>query len=724
MKIKVKVKTLLAIFTVFALLVVWGVPTITMGIARYLDSKGSDKASLFYEKYANNKFANNIEGKYLYASSLVKSFDKYFIYNTGWGGGENNSLEDIKSVKEILMDNLNHNPKTKTDQDYFVKSYNLLIETLIATGEVDELRAWIQFGKGSSLEELNYYGDIYESFLFYANRDYNKAQEIMDKYKLTKGDDYLFNILQGEILFMQEKYDEALLYLDRVHDTHFSMRRDSAFGSTGYINRGWWIKDEFQEMGYGDNKVKGRVTYDGKPLAFVEIFINPAHGGFRSGGESYFAITDENGEFETVGLKNGSYDVGIGIEGALLTDKVMERSEYNYLDLSGNGGELNFKFNNTMKITNPKPGEVISGDTFMVSWEEVEGADYYRVEPVIFSQPFEKSGSSFRSAIADINGDLNIEGTQAHFDINKLSNLISGISYDGDDYIISANAILGIFLPEIDYPIVVNAYNEEGILITSSLALRTYYDQIASVRFGGELSEGEKLILDQEYPQAIEYFENVLNEDPSNLKALNYMAKIYGLGWKKGEKDLEKALNLANRYSELRNDSQLIFEIARLFSLEEIKEYREVFKEILDDNQDNNEINYYYARYYLAIEDWESARDAFSKYESYTPEQLFLLNMYFTDYDKAIENLLSDGYYLSRLKSSRVIEALNNLSDKKPLTPDLQVFNDFLLRLVTGSIDYKEGYETYQATNRQISDQNLKTILYEIYLDRHWDTRY
>ncbi|MBS4026189.1 MAG: hypothetical protein KGZ96_11015, partial [Clostridia bacterium] len=72
MKIKVKIKTLLFIFAVFALLVVWGVPTTTMGIARYLDSKGSDKASLFYEKYANNKFTNDIEGKYLYASSLVK----------------------------------------------------------------------------------------------------------------------------------------------------------------------------------------------------------------------------------------------------------------------------------------------------------------------------------------------------------------------------------------------------------------------------------------------------------------------------------------------------------------------------------------------------------------------------------------------------------------------------------------------------------------------------
>lgn len=724
MKIKVKIKTLLLISTVFALIVVWGVPTITMGIAKYLDSRGSEKASLFYEKYANNRFANNIEGKYLYASSLVRSFNKYTIYNTGWGGGENNSPEDISNAKEILIDNLKDQPKTRTDEDYYIKSYNLLMEALIATGDVGELRYWIQFGNSSSLEDLNYYGDIYESFLFYANRDYDKAQEIMDKYKLIKADDYLFNILQGEILFMQENYDEAVVYFEKVHNTHYSKRRDSAFGSTGYINRGWWIKDEFQKMGYGDNKVKGRVIYDGEPLAFVEIFINPAYGGFRSGGESYYAITDENGEFETVGLMDGTYDVGIGIEGALLTDKVMERSSYQYLDLSGNGGEIYFKFNNTMKITTPKPGEVISGDTFMVSWEEVEGASYYRVEPVVFSQPFEKSGSSFRSAIADVNGNLNIKDTKAYFNINRLSNLISGITYDGEDYIIGANAVLGIFLPEIEYPIVVNAYTEEGGLITSSLALRTYYDQIASVRFGGELSEGEKLILNQEYPQAIEYFENMLNEDPSNLKALNYMAKIYGLGWKKGEKDLEKALNFANRYSHIANDSQLIFEIARLFSIEEIKEFREVFKEILDDNQDNNEINYYYARYYIAIEDWERARDAFSKYESYTPEQLFLLNMYFTDYDKAIENLLSDGYYLSRMKSSRVIDALSSLSDNKPITPDLQVFNDFLLKLIKGSIDYKEGYDIYHSTTRQISDQNLKTILYEIYLDRHWDTRY
>ena len=53
MKIRVKVKTLLLGMLAIGVLYFWGLPQVTLGIANYLDTRNSDKAQLYYEKYAN-----------------------------------------------------------------------------------------------------------------------------------------------------------------------------------------------------------------------------------------------------------------------------------------------------------------------------------------------------------------------------------------------------------------------------------------------------------------------------------------------------------------------------------------------------------------------------------------------------------------------------------------------------------------------------------------------
>jgi len=106
--------------------------------------------------------------------------------------------------------------------------------------------------------------------------------------------------------------------------------------------------------------------------------------------------------------------------------------------------------------------------------------------------------------------------------------------------LLGPDAVLGKFLPGIEYPIVVNAYDENNNLITSSLPLRTYYDQIPSITVDGGLTEGEDMILRKKYPEAIELYESILKENPDDMDALRYLAKIYGIGWKKGEKTLKE----------------------------------------------------------------------------------------------------------------------------------------------------------------------------------------
>jgi hypothetical protein len=222
-------------------------------------------------------------------------------------------------------------------------------------------------------------------------------------------------------------------------------------------------------------------------MAFVEIYILNADGGIRIGGESYVAITDENGNFQTLGLSDGLYDVGLGLDSSLLTDKVFQKNKAGYVELSNGDAYVEYTFRDTFQVHSPQPGQIVEDDLFTVSWEEVPEADYYTVEPVMFSNPLEKSGGSFRRPIEDINGEGRFVETTAHFRISDHRNKTGGMTFEGEEWILGSGAVLGKFLPGGEYPIIVNAYDKNNQLITSSFPMRTYYDQIPSIVVEGEL---------------------------------------------------------------------------------------------------------------------------------------------------------------------------------------------------------------------------------------------
>ena len=99
-----------------------------------------------------------------------------------------------------------------------------------------------------------------------------------------------------------------------------------SFGSGGYYRNDWF--DRFMEDFKGDNVITGTVTCEGKPMPFVEIYVQEAKEGFSfyASGENYVAITDVNGEFKTLGLKDGLYSVGIGVDGSVLANKAFQGS--------------------------------------------------------------------------------------------------------------------------------------------------------------------------------------------------------------------------------------------------------------------------------------------------------------------------------------------------------------------------------------------------------------
>ena len=717
MKIKIKIKTLILLIFLIGLTFIWGIPTATLSIAYLLEDR-SDMATLFYEKYAAYPTTSNIKGGFLYADSLINGFSKFTIFLTGWGGGADTSPEDIVKAKKILEDIMKEIPDNNSEKEYYIESYKMLLDIAIATGDVEMLQEWISYGQKSKDEKITYKADMYNAFFLHVHGDSEEVKKIIDKYNKTELADKKLEILKAEVALFAGDYHNAKSIYEKMDNNYWVITERNNFGSTGYYERSSWfnrVMDDFK----GDNIIRGTVTFEGKPMPFMEIYVQAADGGFSSGGEGYIGITDENGEFETLGLKDGLYNIGIGVDGSLLANKVLQRSNHKYVDLNGKDEELDFIFKKTLNISSPEQRHKLTGNEFTVSWDKVEDAAYYTVEPVVFFEPYNKSSGSYRSYALDKFGESKFTSTSATFNIEMLSKQPGSLTF-GEEMILEPSAILGIFLPGVEYPIVVNAFDENNKLITSSLPLRSYYDQMPSVIVEGELTEGEEMILSKDYPAAIEYYENILKENPNDIDSLIYLTRIYGMGWKQGERNIEKASLLAQRYSNITGDKKLLLNCLHLLEKDELKENSEIvlqaFKEaneVLDDSD-----YYFLSKYYIAFEKYDEAREALKNTESVT-DNLIYLNMYFEDYQEAAENVMSKNYHLSRLSSSKIVETLKELDENPPQANDKQIFNEFLLKLING-INHEKGYKIYEEAVSQISNNNFKIILNEINLERHW----
>ena len=716
MKMKIRVKTLLLGMIVLAVGYLWVIPQSTLAIAKYLDGKDSPRAGLFYERHI--KMDDSIQGRLDYAQSLVKYFGKFTIYQQGWGGGEETTREDLIRAEELLQEILQMEPSPREEKLY-MDAYRMRMDIAIAKGDVDGLRQLIYLGENHK-EIMMDEASLYKAYLYFTNREFEEAKIIVDRLQQEGLDDPRQEILLAEIHLANGDAKGARDLYKKLQRRDWRSLKDTYFASPTFGHRNFWL-DESRSLLEGNNRIKGRVTFEGEPMAFVEIYILSADGGVRIGGESFVAITDEKGYFETLPLSDGIYDVGLGLDGSLLTDKVFQKSETGYVQVPGDDF-IEYTFRDTFQVYSPQPGSVVEDDLFTVSWEEVPEADYYTVEPVIFSNPLERSGGSFRSPIEDIGGEGRFRGTSADFRISDFRNQTGGMTFEGEEWLLGSGAVLGKFLPGGEYPIIVNAYDKNNQLITSSFPMRTYYDKIPSIVVEGELSPGQRLVAQMKYPEAIEYYEEVLLEEPDHIEAISSLVKIYGIGWKKGEKNLDRAFELLERVDDERLASNLINSIIFEFEADEILGSEEKIMDMIAILEKYNEDDAHYARfkYHRAKGNYREARDSLENLENFLPDTLVFLHIYFGDYDLAVERLLDDRFYPSRLQGETFRSAILGLGENPPSADEMEALREFLLEMINGGA-YERKVGIYNRLVNNVDNQDILTIADEIYNERHWN---
>ncbi len=719
MKLKIKVKTLIGLIVGTLVLILVIVPLGNLRIGIYLNGKGSDKSQAFFKNYMASPIKlNEKQGLYEYGNSLVDGFEKYKISFSGWGGGGRARPENMEDAMELFEQVLEKDKKNNYEGHYSTQSYSKLLDTSIATLDMDRLFYWIEWGRDKENQEINHMSQLYEAYYYFVKKDYIGAKEILDYYdKEGLGTKYYH--LMGDIQLRLGNIEEAKEYYNGVYERGPWIMKPYFGGSDLYIN-----EDDIEtyiDKSKGDYTIKGKVSYNGQGLPFVEVYVSDNIGAFRMGGEKPDAITDENGEFETLGLKQGVYDIAISIHPSQVYNRVFLKKDIRSIELNKDM-EYDFDFVAPIEINDPKERLLIKdGEGINISWDEVKGADYYKVESLVFSNPKEKTGSWYSMPFKDENGDEKIRDNSMILNIENSRKTMGGYTSSGEEGIVDATGILGSFIPQVEYPLIVNAYDKEDNQISSSLTLISDYKDIISVEVDGGLSKGEKFILDMKYEKAISHYQERLIENPKDKEALFYLTRIYSIGWKVEERNLIKALKYAEVYDREYKDHNLSLEVVSFMGNKEMRKNKEKVREILEGVPENQRDTNYYrdmANYYLIEEDYEKARENYDKMTDYKSSDIVYIDMYLGHYEKAISTLENGELYIVQMNTGKLIEglkAMDNISEE-----DKDLFERLLKSRLDNNLNLKEERELYRNTLKSVNSKELKGILKEIAKEAYW----
>ncbi len=724
MKIKIKVKNI--IFLVLSALFIYFflVPFATLEAARYLDNKGSDKAKLFYESLISRPLVwKKSQTLYEYGRSFAGFDGKFQLMVAGWGGGSPSSMEDINKGLEAFERILKDKNIFKNEKKYRALAYESVLDTYINLQSPQDLLTWIDWGKKDGEKEIRYISDLYLGFYHLANRDYESLEKILNTYDETfEILDYKYYYLKGEEALFKGNLEEAqTLYKKGIESKSYSRDyKESLFASYSYERRDYWLEDYYKKI-KGQIKIRGRVTFNGEPMPFVEVYLQETGQGYRSGGGYLVGITDINGVYETIGFEPDRYELGIGLDQVLLYDKVYQKPNIQYIDLEEEM-EFDFTFVSPFKVIVPKEKILVDGKKFSMEWDKVEGADYYKVEITSFSDPFNKSGSYVSFGIEDENYNRKIKENKAVFDLEVLKEKIYGLSWSGDNMLVNPIGILSLIVPDNTYPLVVNAYDKDDNLISSSTSLRKYFEDLPSIEIKGQLSQGEKLIYDMKYEEAIDFYTELLEKDKNNTEALFYLSRIYMVSYEKDKYDYDKAMEYASSYDRLKGGNSLKYDLMSFMDHKSRRQYGEVISEIFKEIPLNaRDDSYYYnlGRFNLSLGDYKLARDSFENLD-YGHIYILYIDLYYGNMDKALDLVRSSDFNMYNMSKKLMEKALVGINDTE--NEDYEIIQDIIEKVLSEDIDESRGKKMAQYGRDKIKNTYIKLLLEEIIKDNHWDS--
>ncbi len=384
---------------------------------------------------------------------------------------------------------------------------NLYVQNVIATlneddafirGEVGELKARIILREGR-VEEA--YQDIQKQLTAYEKQ------------------------------FRQQKADKTETYTD--DQAHYDMLQLIAIRLI-----------EVRQSNTDASNVEGKVVRsNGEPVQRVGVFLRKEHDVNRSIGEDepYQIVTDEQGRFNFQGVVPGNYQIFLGLKFDQIDGWVYPIDMYDWITIDGSEDITHdITLQKLFDVKSPINGERITGDTIQFSWEAVDDAAYYNISMDV---PID-SGSIGRSI------KTHIKGTELSLPIEELYAQRGNILI-GDEETVDGSVILGVANPNIRLSWRVEAFDDDGKLITRTNGYRLNDDtmgNLPSFRLQErQLTDADRLLIDDKIEAALSAYMDNYDHNPDDLHSLRM---IYSLIGTKGDGTFETRNELAYPYTQ------------------------------------------------------------------------------------------------------------------------------------------------------------------------------
>lgn len=287
--------------------------------------------------------------------------------------------------------------------------------------------------------------------------------------------------------------------------------------------------------------LSGRILLDGEPGSNVIVYLRPVDTDhwYSPGYLRYPAVmTDSDGEYRIYGASPGRYEVGVAVLPEQLEGLVRTESPEETVSLvSGSPQTLDVRFVPKLQTVSPGDGTQIDDEQLRFVWEPYPGAASYRLN----IQSIQRDEQGRLSGTTTHGLQESWTGTEAVYTVDELRGYAEGIHYDMHGPVPSA--ILGIVYPGGLFSWSVDAYDEQGLKLSSS---STYYAAYAGRLPIFSMSDrdrlaGDRYVLVHDWERAIEAYQ----QEEDREDAIRALGRIYAIGTDSSGADKDPELALA-----------------------------------------------------------------------------------------------------------------------------------------------------------------------------------
>lgn len=318
------------------------------------------------------------------------------------------------------------------------------------------------------------------------------------------------------------------------------------------------------EMGFNSPAtISGTLTKsDGTPVARAGIFLRAESELYHSinyDSEPYQIVTDAEGHFQFSGVIPGFYQIQLGLSFEQIDGWTWPVQADDWIEIkAGDSLTRNLTLQPLLELKSPVNSQVLTGSAVKFTWEAVKGAAYYSLTATVDSGSF---GTVVRQHISD---------HQVKIPVEELYNS-GGFSTagSGDSWLsVSPSSLLGFANPDSKFSWSIDAYDEQGHVITRSNGYRLNEETVGNLPFfylkSRTLTAADQLVIDKKFEQAITAYRQDYAANPQDSHALKMLIHLM-LAKYSDTKDTaleDKAMALLVKLVELRPDANYAFNLA------------------------------------------------------------------------------------------------------------------------------------------------------------------